>query len=101
MNLLVSTLPLVADLITTVGATENSQVEGHDHTHDIRRGPREFHASVVCNQYQKAKKQHRIDDFKLSTRSGLLVALTDGKQKRWKNLEVVWDLLDNEKAFCQ
>ena len=43
--------------------------------------------------------EHFIDDFKLSNRSVILVELEGREQKRWKNLEAVWDLLDNEKAF--
>lgn len=43
--------------------------------------------------------EHFEDDFQLVTQSVVLVELTDGEMTRWKNLEQVWDLLDDEVVF--
>ena len=42
---------------------------------------------------------HFIDDYKLYTKSVVLVDLHNGKQARWKNLEKVWDFLDDKAGF--
>jgi len=43
--------------------------------------------------------EHFVDDFKLSTRSVVLVDVRDGKQVAWKNLEQVWGLVGEKDAF--
>ncbi|SYZ74736.1 Redox-active disulfide protein 2 [Candidatus Zixiibacteriota bacterium] len=44
---------------------------------------------------------HFVDDYQLYTKSVVLVDLHHGKQVRWKNLEKVWEHLDDESAFKQ
>lgn len=40
-----------------------------------------------------------VNDFNLVTSSLVIVDMHNEKQVRWKNLENVWELLDNEDAF--
>lgn len=45
------------------------------------------------------QNQHFLDDYQLYTKSVVLVKIRDGKEISWKNLEEVWDLVDDETAF--
>jgi hypothetical protein len=42
---------------------------------------------------------HFIKDYQLYTKSVVLVDLHYGKQMRWKNLEKVWDYLNDKNSF--
>jgi hypothetical protein len=43
--------------------------------------------------------RHFVDDYKLYTKSLIVVDRVNGQQTRWKNLEKVWQLLQSEPAF--
>lgn len=43
--------------------------------------------------------RHFIQDYRLYTKSVVLVRYRDGKQVAWKNLDEVWNLLGDETAF--
>ncbi|MGB9004372.1 MAG: nitrophenyl compound nitroreductase subunit ArsF family protein [Candidatus Aminicenantales bacterium] len=43
--------------------------------------------------------EHFIQDFQLVTRSVVLELMEKGARKRWKNLQLVWQLVHDEKAF--
>lgn len=43
--------------------------------------------------------KHYVDDYKLFTKSLVIVETIDGKQTRWKNLPDVWNLLMDEGGF--
>jgi len=43
--------------------------------------------------------EHFVDDYGLYTKSLVLVRETSGKPARWKNLEKIWPLLQDKKAF--
>lgn len=45
--------------------------------------------------------RHFVDDYKLYTKSLIVVDRVNGQQTRWKNLEKVWQLLQSEAAFRQ
>ena len=45
------------------------------------------------------ENKHFIQDYKIFSISLILVNMENGKQKQWKNLEEVWNLLGNEKEF--
>ena len=47
----------------------------------------------------KPENKHFIQDYQLVTRSLVIVEYKDGKQIKWKNLEKVWQHLNNEDAF--
>ena len=42
---------------------------------------------------------HFVQDYQLSTKSVVLVEMEEGVQKRWKNLERVWDEIGNPDQF--
>ena len=42
---------------------------------------------------------HFIDDYKLFTKSLVLVRYENGQQTKWKNCDKVWELLHDEAAF--
>jgi hypothetical protein len=43
--------------------------------------------------------RHFIQDYQLSFKSVIVAEFEDGKQKRWKNLEMVWRLYRNKPEF--
>lgn len=45
--------------------------------------------------------RHFIEDYELYTKSVVLVRYRDGKQVKWKNLDEVWNHVNNEDAFKQ
>ncbi len=47
------------------------------------------------------ENEHFIQDYQLTTRSVVLVETIDGKQKMWKNLNRIWDLVRNKTEFQQ
>jgi hypothetical protein len=50
---------------------------------------------------QLVENRHFIQDYRLFTRSLVLVKVKDGKQVEWRNLEKVWDLVGNKEAFLR
>ena len=40
-----------------------------------------------------------MEDYKLYTKSLVISKIKDGKEAEYKNLEKVWDYLDNKEAF--
>ena len=42
---------------------------------------------------------HYLDDYKLFTKSVIISDIVQGKERRWKNLQKVWELLRNETTF--
>lgn len=48
---------------------------------------------------EEQENSHYVQDYKLYTKSVVLVELVDGKQVQWKNLEKVWDYLGEPKQF--
>jgi hypothetical protein len=49
--------------------------------------------------YEMPENRHFIRDYKLVTKSLILVRLVDGKQIEWTNLKLVWQLYKKEEAF--
>ena len=44
---------------------------------------------------------HFIQDYKLATKSVVVVDLVNGGQVRWKNLAKIWELLGDQAAFAR
>jgi hypothetical protein len=44
---------------------------------------------------------HFVQDYKLYTKSVVVVDIKDGKQVRWSNLAKVWELVGNQKLFIK
>ena len=49
--------------------------------------------------YEEPENRHYIKDYKLVSKSLILVNVVDGKQTEWMNLKLVWQLVKNKKAF--
>ena len=49
--------------------------------------------------YEEPENRHYIKDYKLVTKSLILVNLVDEKQTEWTNLKLVWQLTNNKEAF--
>ena len=47
----------------------------------------------------ESQNRHFIAEYQLSSQSLILVAIRDGRQVRWQNMEKVWTLLDSEREF--
>jgi hypothetical protein len=45
--------------------------------------------------------KHFVQDYKLYTKSVVVVDSVKGEQVRWKNLEKVWQLLNNDQSFVR
>lgn len=43
--------------------------------------------------------EHFVSDYQLYTRALVLVKIRDGKQAAWKNLERIWELVRDKRAF--
>ena len=43
--------------------------------------------------------EHFQDDYQLYTKSVIISDVVDGKQIRWKNMEKIWEYLDDKAAF--
>ena len=46
-----------------------------------------------------SENNHFIKDYQLVSKSVVLVKMKGGKQVSWKNLDKVWELLNNKSAF--
>ena len=79
--------------ITIEQYTEEAVLEAF--TPEIKRGAIEFHGINV----ETPDTQHFVKDYQLYTKSVIVSDMVNGKERRWKNLEKVWELLGNEKAF--
>jgi hypothetical protein len=49
--------------------------------------------------YEKPENRHFIKEYKLVSKSLVLVNLVDGKQTKWTNLKMVWELTGHKDAF--
>lgn len=49
--------------------------------------------------YEEPENRHYIKDYKLVSKSLILVNMVDGKQTEWTNLKLVWTLVKNKEAF--
>lgn len=48
---------------------------------------------------EEPENRHFIKDYRLYTRSLVLIDMRDGEQARWKNLARVWELVRDKEAF--
>jgi hypothetical protein len=47
------------------------------------------------------ENEHYVGDYQLFTKSLVIVDMKDGKQVAWKNLDKIWQLLNNENYFVE
>jgi hypothetical protein len=59
--------------------------------------------SVEWHSFDTGKKEyeHFWNDFKLETKSLIMVDVQDGKPVRWKNCEQIWDLVGAKPDFLK
>jgi hypothetical protein len=62
---------------------------------DLKSGAIEWRLVNV----QLPENRHFIQDYRLFTRSLVLVKVRNGKQVEWRNLERVWDLVGDKAQF--
>lgn len=63
----------------------------------LRNGGMEFRSINV----EEPENEHFVQDYQLTTRSVVLVKYAGKKQKNWKNLDRVWELVRDADAFKQ
>lgn len=61
----------------------------------LQKGRLEFKVVNV----EEPQNEHFVQDYQLSTRSVVLARFERGKQRDWKNLQLVWDLVKDHDAF--
>jgi hypothetical protein len=61
----------------------------------LKKGQLEFKVVNV----EEPQNEHFVQDYQLSTRSVVLARFERGKQRDWKNLQLVWDLVRDHDAF--
>jgi hypothetical protein len=49
--------------------------------------------------YEQPENRHFMQDYKLVSKSLVLVNIVNGKQTRWTNLKLVWQLTGHKDAF--
>jgi hypothetical protein len=49
--------------------------------------------------YENPENRHFMQDYKLVSKSLVLVNMVDGKQTEWANLKIVWQLTGRKDAF--
>ena len=64
---------------------------------DLKKGAIEWRPINI----QAPENRHFVQDFRLYTRSLILVKVRDGKQVEWKNLDKVWDLVRDKGEFLK
>ena len=75
-----------------------------DYTQDVLNG--DFSEEVKTGRLlwkpinvEVPANRHYVDDYQLFSKSVVLAVGAGGTEKRWKNLERVWVLVNNEAAF--
>jgi hypothetical protein len=61
----------------------------------IRKGKLEFRVVNI----EEPANEHFVQDYQLTTRTVVLAQYSEGKQKNWKNLQRVWELVGDHDAF--
>jgi hypothetical protein len=79
---------------TTIERYTRETIEA-DFAKEIKSGQIEFKSVNV----ELPANSHYVKDYKLFTKSVILSDVAGGKEKRWKNLQKVWELLRNETDF--
>lgn len=62
---------------------------------EIESGTLEFNAVNV----EKFENKHFVEDYKLHTKSLVIVNMKDGKQTEWGNLKEIWNLFYSKSKF--
>lgn len=73
--------------------TEQAVLEGF--SPELKRGLVEFKSINA----ETPENRHFIKDYQLYTKSVIVSEVINGREQRWKNLQKVWQLFYNKKAF--
>jgi len=49
----------------------------------------------------KPENRHFVQDYRLVTKSVVLSEITDGKENRWKNLDLIWQKVGDKGSYLQ
>ena len=49
--------------------------------------------------YDRKETEHYIDDYRLFTKAVILSRVVDGKEVAWRNLDKIWELVNNKDKF--
>jgi hypothetical protein len=71
-----------------------SEVES-DFADAIKSGKLEWKTVNV----EEKGNEHFSQDYKLYTKSVIVSTVRDGKEKSWKNLDLIWQLVQDEKSY--
>ena len=75
--------------------TYTQQVLSEFFAEPLRQGTIQWRMLNVDNP----QNEHFINDYKLITKSVVLARFKEGKQIEWKNLEKIWQVVDDEAAY--
>ncbi len=75
--------------------TYTQQVLSEFFAEPLRQGTIQWRMLNVDNP----QNEHFINDYKLITKSVVLARFKEGKQSEWKNLEKIWQVVDDEAAY--
>jgi hypothetical protein len=68
---------------------------------DFRDAVKDKRLSWQTLNYEAPGNEHFVDDFKIAASTVVIAEQRGGKAARYKNLEQVWDYLDDEAAFTK
>lgn len=51
--------------------------------------------------YDKEENKHYLDDFKLYNKALLIFKVVDGEVKEWKNLEKIWEKVNDQDDYLK
>lgn len=63
--------------------------------HEIKSGRMEMKVINV----DEPENRHYAEEYRLFTKSVVVSDIQDGKQRQWKNLQKVWELVRDDQAF--
>ncbi len=64
---------------------------------ELKNGLLEFKGIDI----DKPENKHYAKDYKLYTKSVVLSEISGGKESRWKNLDQIWQKIQDEKSYAQ
>jgi hypothetical protein len=89
---------------TTYRCSSCRKIEAYSHEAIESGFPKELKEGALewrVINVEEPGNRHYVDEYRLFTKSLILVRLNNGKQKEWKNLMKVWQLLGNKEAFLR
>jgi len=66
-----------------------------DFADELKQGSVEWRAV----NYDKSENEHYIKTYELSASAVVVALVVDGSPKRWRKLDLIWDLVGNEFAY--